>query len=322
MSADPVSIYDIQSSTTDGDASIYDGQVVDTLGGVCASKFMGTLPRLMLQDTSRPDGWGAIQIKDWIYNSSTEEYELFDHVEIGDWIELTNVLVEESRGTTVLHYQAAYNPGYRIVSRNNALLEPIIVPVTAIPAPEFDPWDYGWYVVDHNAEPYESMRLIVRNVTVLENNLGKANDNYRLETLDGDACWAADYMNVDIGDWGYHPFIRLNQHFCALGGTFEQYTRISSYWDYYQLITMETTDLAICGDGDSDGDSDWDDLPRFHTCLTGPHCEGSANGCLPPAWHTLPMGRSIKHCLMMDMDYDGDVDLADFAGFQLVFKPE
>jgi hypothetical protein len=320
--ADPLSIYELQFNTTDGDASMYDGQVVDTLGGVCVAKFPGYRPRLILQDPSQPDEWGAIQVKDWIFNSGTEEFELYDHVELGDWVELTSVFVEEYRGTTFLQYQSTYSPDFRVVSHGHSLPEPMIVPVDEIPAPVWDPWDYAWHVMNHEAEPYESMSLVVRNVTVMEVGLGKAVDNYRLETPNGDACWAADYMNADVDPWGYHPYVSRGQHFCAVAGTFEQYTKVSDGWDYYQLITMKTADVVICGDGDNDGDVDRVDLPRYHTCLTGPECNGLKDGCLPPLWHIAPMGRPVMDCMMMDMDFDGDVDLADFGGLQRVFQPE
>ena len=71
-----------------------------------------------------------------------------------------------------------------------------------------------------------------------------------------------------------------------------------------------------------DGDVDWVDLPRYHTCLTGPQCNGLEDGCLPPLWHVPPMARPLMNCIMMDVDADGDVDLADFGGLQRVFQPE
>jgi hypothetical protein len=129
-------------------------------------------------------------------------------------------------------------------------------------------------------------------------------------------------MNADVDPWGYHPYVSRGQHFCAVAGTFEQYTKLSDGWDYYQLITMKTADLVICGDADNDGDVDWVDLPRYHTCLTGPQCNGLEDGCLPPLWHIPPMARPLMNCIMMDVDADGDVDLADFGGLQRVFQPE
>ncbi len=313
VSADPLSIYQIQYTTNADGSSDYDGQVVDCVGGIVVAKFQGNRPRLILQDPNRPDDWGGIQVKDWIY-----PYDLFNDAQVGDWIELANMLVEEYVGTTFLHRQTAYNPGYSVVSQGHAVPAAIVVSVSEIPAPLYDPNEDGWFVANHDAEPYESMRLIVRDATVTEMDLGKAVDNYRLEDGEGDACWAADYMNQDVGPWGYHEFVDVDRHFCAVTGVFEQYTRVVDGWDYYQLITLDTAGLAVCGDGNADGVVDLGDLPRFVECMTGPVCQ-DAGGCWPPAWSLPPLLLPIEHGLMMDMDYDGDVDLHDFGGFQLIF---
>lgn len=263
--AQPLTIYQIQSNTVNGDASIYDGQVVDCVGGICVAKYAGSRPRLILQDPNYPDGWGAIQVKDWI-----SPFQMFNEVEIGDWVEFTNMLVEEFRGTTLLQRQAAHNPGYNIVSRNNPLPPPLVVCVCEIPAPLYDPITQGWYVKNHDAEPYESMRIIVRDLTVTEMNLGKAVDNYNLQKPGGDDCWATDYMNENVGPWGYHPFVQVGQNFCTVGGVFEQYTQLTSGWDYYQLATMRTADLGICGDLNCDGEVTFADIDPFVLALSGP----------------------------------------------------
>ncbi|HUW82400.1 MAG TPA: hypothetical protein VMZ31_06325 [Phycisphaerae bacterium] len=317
--ADPptLSIYQIQYTTNADGSSNYDGQVVDCIGGIVVGKFPGSKPRLILQDPNFPDGWGGIQVKDWIQ----PDYDLFNHAEVGDWIEFTNMLVEESWGTTFLHRQTAYNPGYSVVSQGNAVPAAIVVSVSDIPAPVHDPNEDEWFVANHDAEPYESMRLTVRDVTVTEMDLGDFVDNYQLEDGEGGACWAADYMNQDVGDWGYHEFVDVGRHFCAVTGVFEQYTWIAEgydSYDYYQLITLDTAGLAICGDGNADGVVDLGDLPRFVECMTGPMCE-PGGGCWPPAWTQPPLLLPVERGLMMDMDYDGDVDLHDFGGFQLIF---
>jgi hypothetical protein len=161
------------------------------------------------------------------------------------------------------------------------------------------------------------MRLVVRDVVVTEKGgLGKATDNYNLRDSQDDDCWAADYMNeAKAGE--FHPFVEEGQHFCAVGGLFEQYT--GGRFDYYQLITLTTADLAICGDGDSDGDVDLDDMPRFAECLAGPACDSAPDGCDLPVWTQTPPDLDVQHCLMMDLDYDGDADLFDFGGLQDVF---
>lgn len=309
---DLLTIYQIQYTTNPDGSSNYDGQVVDCTGGIVVGKYAGFRPRVMLQDPAQPDGWGGIQVKDWTNG------DLFDNVYPGDWVELTNVKVEEYRGTTLLQWQTMYNPGFTVTSQGNPLPPPLVLSAADIPAPiEGPPGE--WYVVDHAAECYESMRLIVRDITVTDWNLGKAVDNYNLRTPGGDDCWAADYMNEHVGPWGYHAFVQLERHFCAVAGLFEQYTYPANGWDYYQLVTTTTIDLAICGDGNSDGVVDAADLPRFNECCIGPQCDDLPGGCNPPAWTWPPPELPIQQCLMMDFDYDGDVDLTDFADLQVIF---
>lgn len=308
-----LTIYQIQYTdlTTNPDGtSEYHDQVVDCLGGIVVARFGGSRPRLILQDPDYPDGWGAIQAKDWIY-----PFDMFNDAQLGDWVSFENMLAEDFRGTTFLERESAYSPVYSIVSQGNPLPPSVIVSAAAIPAPIEHPGD-EWYVEDHLAEPYESMRLVIRDVTVTAKDYGKAQDNYNLQTPGGDNVWAADYMNEDVEADGYHPFVEIGQHFCAVAGAFEQYTYLDNGWDYYQLITMTTVDLAICADGNSDGQVSLDDVPRFAECLIGPACEGTAGGCNPPAWTAPPADLPLQHCLMMDLDYDGDVDLGDFAGLQ------
>jgi hypothetical protein len=284
--ADELSIYQIQYTDDPNGVSPYNGQTIDCLGGVCIGKFPGSRPRVVLQDPAYPDGWGGIQVKDWT------AADLFDNVNVGDWVALASVFVEEYRGTTFLQWDTIYASQYTIVSQGNPVPPPLEVSVSAIPAPLYHPEDDGWYVENHDAELYESMQLIVRDVTVTAMDLGKAVDNYNLQNADGDDCWATDYMNEDIGPWGYHPFVSVGQHFCAVGGVLEQYTRISNGWDYYQLVTMTSADLAICGDVDHDGDVDLTDLAQL-----------LAN-------YGTSSGASYEEG---DLDGDGDVDLCDLA---------
>jgi len=318
-SAQPLTIFEIQSNTIDGDASRLDYQLVDFTGGICVAKFAGSRPRLILQDPAFPDGWGGIQVKDWAAFDPDPTKRLYEHVSIGDWVALTNVLVEEFRGTTFLQWQKPNSPSFTIVSRNNSIPPPKRVSVDDIAAPVGRAGD-DWYVEDHSAERYESMRLYVTDVTVTEWDLGKAVDNYNLRSADQASCWAADYMNADAGVLGYHPFVTVARHFCAVGGVLEQYAVPSDGWDYYQLITLGTIDLAICGDGDSDGAADLLDLPRLHSCGTGPGCGGGPGVCDPPAWTRLGLDWPHQYCLMMDFDCDGDIDVKDYSGFQLTLS--
>lgn len=275
-------------------ASQYEYEEVDCHGGICTAKYLGFRPRLFLQDPNDPNGWGGIQVKDW--NGG-----LYDYVDVGDWVALTNVVVEEFRGTTFLQWYASHNPGYTIRSTGNPLPAPLLVSVSDIPAPVCEPNDpnhpdYGCWVDNHDAEPYESMRLLVRDVTVTAWDLGKARDNYILSTDPDDpeapSCWAADYMNLDAMPAKYHDFVSSGQRFCGVSGVFEQYTNLYDNWDYYQLITLSSADLAICGDTDHDGDVDLSDLAQ----LLGHY--GTTSGA------TYEDG---------DFDYDGDVDLSDLA---------
>jgi hypothetical protein len=286
--AQPLSIYEIQYTDDPNGTSPYDGLVIDCAGGVCVAKYPGYRPRLILQDPSHPHEWGGIQVKDWI-----APFDMFNDVQIGDWVELTNMLVEDFRGTTLLQRESAYDPGYTIVSHGNPLPPAVVVSAGDIPAPLYDPGEDAWYVENHGAERYESMRLLVRDVTVTEMDLGKAVDNYNLEDADGANCWASDYMNEEVEPSDYHRFVSIGQHFCGVSGVFEQYTNYATGWDYYQLVTLTSADLAICGDVDHDGEVDLADLAQLLASY------GATSGaCFEDG----------------DQDYDGDVDLADLAG--------
>jgi hypothetical protein len=309
---EPLSIYEIQFTTDMAGRSDHEGGVVDCVGGIVVGKYAGSRPRVILQDPTYPEGWGGIQVKDWTIT------DLFESVQVGDWVELTNVKVEEFRGTTLLQWQTQYFPSFRVISRGNPLPPPLVVSAAEIPAPIGYPGD-EWYVVDHDAERYESMRVAVRLAAVTRMHLGKAADNYNLKSPDGEDCWAADYMNGSREPSGYHEFVGIGVEFCAVVGILEQYTYLPDGWDYYQLLTMDTGDLVICGDHDSDTDVDLADWPRLALCHTGPLCDGEPEGCNPPAWTWPATGLSVEHCLMMDMDGDGDVDLRDVAGFEIVF---
>ena len=321
--AQVLTICDIQyTADPDGD-SPYHGQVVNCAGGVAVANLDRSVPRLFLQDPANPDAWGGIQVKD------IDVVGAFDSVALGDWVELTNVEVEDHRGTTFLQWRPEeHGPGLTVTSAGNPLPEPIMLSVSDIAAPVYDPGEGAWLVANHNAECWESMRVIVRDVTVTDMDLGKADDNYNLQNTSGGDCWAADYLNQDKPySWYYHRFVSVDQHFCAIGGVLEQYTHLTNGWDYYQLLTITDADLAICGDaasagGAPDGEVTLGDLSRFTKCLVGPVCDTTTNGCDPPAWTDPPWplpAYTLQHCVMMDLDYDGDVDLADFGGFQSMF---
>ena len=92
--ADALSIYDIQYTTDADGTSPQNGNIVDCAGGIVSHIRQGGRPRLVIQDPNYPDGWGAIQIKGWTSDA-------FNNIAVGDWISLTNVMVEENKGTTI-----------------------------------------------------------------------------------------------------------------------------------------------------------------------------------------------------------------------------
>lgn len=263
-----ISIFDIQYSTASDGQSPKNRQVVSCLGGIVTHKVLMGRPRIILQDPIIRDPdiqdayccWGAIQVKDWFYTT-------FNNVTIGDWIELNNVTVEDYRGTTFLQYWNSNldhsMPSYSIISRNNPVPKPVKVDVDAITSPLEDPAEPGsYYVENHGAEKYESMRLRINKVFVTGMDKGKATDNYVLQSSEEPndpnfSFWVADYMNIDKVD-KYHPYVETGRHFCSIEGFFEQYTNISDGFDYYQLITTKTDDFLLSQPADLDDDCDVD----------------------------------------------------------------
>ena len=255
--ADELSIYEIQYTADANGTSPQHGNIVDCLGGIVTHKPPTGRPRLIIQDPNYPDGWGAIQVKD-LYSTG-----VFIDVNIGDWISLTNVEVEDNKGTTFLQYIEDNNANFTIVSTNNPLPEPLVVAVDQIAAP-VEGLD-SWLVTDHNAEKYEAMLIKVINVNVKDTGYGKAYDNYILAS-NADPnfiCWASDYMNAGK-DKGliYHPNIEPGRNFCGVTGVLEQYTgeQDGISYDYYQLLTTSTEDFTIEQIADLDGDCDVDFL--------------------------------------------------------------
>jgi hypothetical protein len=255
--ADEMSIYEIQYTTDPNGASGQHGNIVDCLGGIVTHKPPTGRPRLIIQDPNYPDGWGAIQVKD-LFSAG-----VFTDVNVGDWISLANVEVEDNRGTTFLQYIGDNNSGFTIVSTNNPLPEPLVVTVDEIAAP-IEGLD-SWLVTDYSAEKYEAMLIKVINVNIKDTGYGKAYDNYILASnADPNlTCWVSDYMNADK-DKGliYHPNIEPGRNFCGVTGVLEQYTgeQEGIYYDYYQLLTTNTEDYAIEQIADLDGDCDVDFL--------------------------------------------------------------
>jgi len=255
--ADELSIYDIQFTADPNGASSQHGNIVDCLGGIVTHKPPTGRPRLIIQDPNYPDGWGAIQVKD-LFSAG-----VFTDVNVGDWISLANVEVEDNRGTIFLQYIGDNNAGFTIVSTNNPLPEPLVVTVDEISAP-VEGLD-SWLVSDYSAEKYEAMLIKVIDVSVQDVGYGKSYDNYILASnADPNfTCWVSDYMNADK-DKGliYHPNIEPGRNFCGVTGILEQYAgeQEGIYYDYYQLLTTSTDDFTIEQIADLDGDCDVDFL--------------------------------------------------------------
>jgi hypothetical protein len=236
--AEALSIYNIQYTTDPAGDSPYAGMVVDCSGGIVIHKFPGSNPKLTIYDPANSGGWGGITIKDFTANKNA-----FDSIAVGDLVSFTDTMVEEYRGNTQLKFDL--NSAFSIVSSGNPLPAPIVVSPADIAAPIYQSGPpETWLVADHSAEMYEAMYLKVEDVTVVAMDLGKAADNYALQNQLGDFCWVSDYMNIDAGG-PYHCLVEIGREFESVSGILEQYTKLSSGWDYYQMLTTGTSDFVV-----------------------------------------------------------------------------
>jgi len=297
------SIYEIQYTLDPNGNSPLEGQIVDCLGGIVTHRFGGSRPKLTLQDPNAPDGWGAIQVKDWLGGA------LYDQTAVGDWVMVSNVLVEEFRGSTTLQCMDEFEPNLTVVSHDNPIPQPLEVTPSDIAAPVQDFFG-DWYVADHSAEKYEHMRLEIRNVELTDIDLGKASDNYvAIDRSDpNSACWLTDYMNQDA-ETLYHPYVEVGQTLCRIQGILEQYTNTGSGWDYYQLVTTKTGDFLDVQPADLNGDCDVD-FVDFRA--------------LAQMWLTGDCLAQPENCLGADLNGDGIVsedDLTEMSQYWLGREP-
>jgi hypothetical protein len=224
-----LTIYEIQSNTSNGDASIYHTQIHNVTGGVVTHVWhrVGDVnERVYLQDPAHAT-WGAICVKD------SQNGELSNSVNVGDWVSFANIYIEEYRGTTFLQYNktSAPNVTFTVESSGNPVPAPTVLTAADLVVP-----------VNHAAsEPYESMVVRLRDVVVGQKSLGKNSDNYEL-LQDTDTAWGTDYMNVDAGA-PYDPRIVTGRMLASITGVVEQYTNLPS-WDYYQLDTRNAADIV------------------------------------------------------------------------------
>lgn len=276
-----LSIYELQYTENSDGSSYYDQQYVNCNGGIVIHKYLGSRHRLVLYDPNYPDGWGGISVKgDFETNPMP-----FGEVQLGDWICLDNVFVDETgkaRGNTDLIFKdiSFYPPP---ISIGNSLPEPLVVDVNDI-AVVYDPIEQTCYVTDHRAEKYEAMYLQVRVVTVGDVNVGKDKDNYSLASIEDPNiyCWASDYMNIDNpDDKTPHPIVESGLKLCSVSGILEQYTKLSlsDGWDYYQLLTTKLEDFQVeqIADFDNNCGVDFADFSIF----AGHWLQ---SGCVEPDW--------------------------------------
>jgi hypothetical protein len=294
VKANELSIYDVQYTTDPNGTSPQQGNIIDCSGGIVIHKAIGSRTRLVLQDPYHLDGWGSIMVKDLAGTG------VLDNIKVGDWISLTNIFVEDYRGTTFLEYIPDNDPNYYLVSTNNPLPRPLPVSVDAIAAP-VEGLD-RWVVANHNCEKYESMLIEVIDVSVQDLGYGKAYDNYILQTnADPNVtCWATDYMNEDLEEI-YHDYVQVGQNFCSVTGILEQYNgeKDGIYYDYYQLLTLTTESFTITQTADFDDDCDVD-LADFSVLASW----WLRSGCGEPDW-----------CGRTDLRKNGSVDTADLEIF-------
>lgn len=258
-----LSIYEIQYTENEDGSSYYNEQIVDCNGGIVIHKWSRGRERLILYDPNYPNGWGGILVK------GPFDSNVFENVDLGDWIKLDDVIVYEelnkARGNTTLFYEEYSS--CTILSTDDWFPVPLVVDVNEI-AVNYDPIDQTCYVADHRAEKYESMYIQVRMVSIGNVGVGSHVDNYSLNTLDDPNiyCWAADYINIDNPDtYTPHLIVKSGLQLCSVSGILEQYTKLSDGWDYYQLLTTEVEDFETeqIADFDEDCDVDFIDFSIF-----------------------------------------------------------
>jgi hypothetical protein len=308
VAGESLTIPQIQYTESPDGASPYNGQVIDCAGGVVVASQAGGRPRLFVQDPNVSGGWAAIQVKGWTSDA-------FANVNVGDWVQFQQIFVEEFRGTTLLQYwdqnPDGSQPILTVVSHGHTLPRPTVLDVNQIRAPEYQSGQDAWAVADHSPERFESMLLQIRDVAVVRQGLGKAQDNYELQSFrepdnTGAVCWASDYLNGDRQKSDlYLPAIQPGQSFRAVTGVLEQYTNLGDGFDYYQLLTVSTGSLAeLCpADLNLDGNVDLRDYNLFVEQLL-----------LPAA---APKGELYAAA---DLNQDGTVDMTDLATFNAAWQ--
>lgn len=216
------------------------GEVVNCTGGIVTHKFR---QRICIQNPQFGSEWAAIEIRGYpVYPTG---------IEVGDFIELESVYVDEYRGATTLQY---YNDSrHTVLSSGNPLPEPVPVPV----------WHIRYPAHPEDCERYAAMLIALNEpVTVGALGLGGHEDNYELLSDLGDIAYGSDYANGDIDSTYY---VSSGECYERIVGVLQRYDD-DDQWDYYQLLPRGIADYQPCSNA-----VPWDTgMPRVQVWLTAP----------------------------------------------------
>ncbi|MBP6875490.1 MAG: hypothetical protein KBD56_05425 [Candidatus Eisenbacteria bacterium] len=211
-----LTIREVQFSTAEaGWNSPHDGEVIALTGGV-VTHIAGF--RITLQDPSLGNEWAGIELRAY------ENEAPLQALRVGDRVDFENLHLEEFRGGTIPQFKN--DSRFVVVSSNNPLPEPVLVPLS----------DLAYPPDRERCEKYEGMLIAVENVRVGEMDWGKAEDNYEL--TDGThSMWASDYYNLDIALPPFPTyFVQRGERYARIVGVFQEYFHPEEGWDYYQLL--------------------------------------------------------------------------------------
>lgn len=246
-----LTIDDVQQTDAAHDwESPYLGQTVEVTGGIVTYAAMPpgkAFARVVVQDPSFAE-WAGVEIK--ILDGTPPSA-----FPVGSRVDLSNVCVDENRGTTYLLFdgrsvgEGGYGSGMSVFPTDQVVPPTVVSPLVlgyAQPiASQADEENANVSAAPAQTEKYEGMLLMVTDVTLNVDPIGfgSHNDNYELIGAGG-VCWAGDYMNVDrpAGE-DYHPWTQTHRGYDAVVGVLEQYTKDSTAHDYYQLLTRSSADF-------------------------------------------------------------------------------
>jgi hypothetical protein len=231
--------------------SPYLGQTIDVTGGIVTYAAMPpgkAFARIVVQDPGLAE-WAGVEVK--IFDGTPPSA-----FPVGSRVDLSNVCVDENRGTTYLLFdgrsvgEGGYGSGMSVFSTDQVVsptvVSPLILGYAQPIASQADEENANISAAPTEAEQYEGMLLMVTDVTLNVDpvGFGSHNDNYEMIAAGG-VCWASDYMNLDrpAGE-DYHPWTATGAGYDAVVGVLEQYTKDSTAHDYYQLLTRSSADFV------------------------------------------------------------------------------